>query len=74
MKHRDIALLENCEWLNDLVFLIDMTQMLSDLNLNLQRNDQLVNEMFEHGESTAKLMLMKNKMIDFEDLTSLNIT
>ena len=33
MKHRDITLLENCYWLNDLALLIDITQILSDLKL-----------------------------------------
>ena len=64
MKHRDITLLENYEWLNDLAFLIDITQMLSDLNLKLQGKDQLVHKMFEHVESfLARLMLIKNQLL-----------
>ena len=33
MKHRDITLLVNCNWLSDLAFLIDITLILFDLNL-----------------------------------------
>ena len=64
MKHRDITLLENCNWLNDLAILIDITQILSDFNLKPQGKDQLVHRMFEHVESfTANLMLIKNQLL-----------
>ena len=64
MKHRDIALLEKYEWLNDLAFLIDMTQMLSDLNCKPQGKDQLVHKMLEHVESfMAKLLVIKNQLL-----------
>ena len=64
IEHRDITLLENCEWLNDLAFLIDITQMLSDQNLKLQGKDQLVHKMFEHVESfLAKIMLIINQLL-----------
>ena len=64
MKHRDIALLEKYEWFNDLAFLIDMTQMLSDLNLKFQGKDQLVHKMLEHVESfMAKLLVIKNQLL-----------
>ena len=64
MKHRDITLLENCNWLNDLAFLLHITQILSDLNLKLQGKDELVRKMFEHVESfMAKLMLIKNQLL-----------
>jgi len=64
MKTGDITLLENLEWLNNLAFFIDVTQILSDLNLKLQGKDQLVHRMFEHVESfMAKLMLIKNQLL-----------
>ena len=75
MKHRDIALLENCEWLNDLAFLNDMTQMLSDLNLKLQSKDQLVHKMLKHVESfMAKLLLIKHQLLSKKntDLSTLS--
>ena len=47
-KHQNVTFLSNENWLNDLAFLTDITQHLSDLNLKLQRKSQLVNKMFEH--------------------------
>ena len=47
-KHRYVTVLSNENCSNDFAFLTDITQHLSDLNLNLQRKNQLVNKMFEH--------------------------
>lgn len=47
-KHQNVAFLSDENWLNDLAFLTDITQHLSDLNLQLQSKDQLVNKLFEH--------------------------
>ena len=47
-KHRNVTFLSNENCLNDFAFLTDITQHFSDLNLNLQRKNQLVNKMFEH--------------------------
>ena len=47
-KHQNVVFLSDENWLNDLPFLTDITQHLSDLNLRLQRKNQLVNQVFEH--------------------------
>ena len=47
-KHQNVAFLSDENWLNDLAFLTDITQHLSDLNLKLQGKSQLVNKLFEH--------------------------
>ena len=47
-KHRNVTFLSNKNCLNDFAFHTDVTQHLSDLNLNLQGKNQLVNKMFEH--------------------------
>ena len=43
-KHQIVAFLGDENWLNDLAFLTDITQHLSDPNLRLQRKSQLVNK------------------------------
>ena len=43
-----MTFLSNKNWLNDLVFLTDITQHLFDLNLRLQGKGQFVNKLFEH--------------------------
>ena len=47
-KRQNVAFLSNENWVNDLAFLTDITQHLSDLNLKLQVKGQLVNKIFEH--------------------------
>ena len=47
-KQQDVAYLSDDDWLNDIAFLTDITQHLSDLNVKLQNKSQLVNKMFEH--------------------------
>ena len=47
-KHQNAAFVSNENWLNDLTFLTDITQHLSDLNLRLQGKNQLVNKLFEY--------------------------
>ncbi|XP_065654921.1 general transcription factor II-I repeat domain-containing protein 2A-like [Hydra vulgaris] len=44
IKGKNTSLLENIDCLNDLAFLIDMTQMLMELNLKLQGKDQLISK------------------------------
>ena len=51
IKGKDTSLLENIDCLNDLAFLIDMTQMLMELNLKLQGKDQLISKLFENVET-----------------------
>ncbi|XP_067937186.1 general transcription factor II-I repeat domain-containing protein 2A-like [Watersipora subatra] len=47
-KQQDVACLTDDDSINDLAFLTDITQHLSDLNVKLQDKFQLVNKMFEH--------------------------
>ena len=47
-KYGNVTFLSNENCLNDFAFLKDITQHLSDLNLNIQAKNQLVNKMFEH--------------------------
>ncbi|XP_065675641.1 general transcription factor II-I repeat domain-containing protein 2A-like [Hydra vulgaris] len=63
IKGKDTSLLENIDCLNDLAFLIDMTQMLMELNLKLQGKDQLISKLFENVETfVLKLKLLKQQL------------
>ena len=53
-KHLDVAFICDGNWLNDLAFLTDVSQYLSDRNLKLQGKCQLVNKLFA--------LLIKNSM------------
>ena len=47
-KHRNVAFLSDEIWMNDLAFLTDIAQHLSELNLKLQGKSQLANKLSEH--------------------------
>ena len=47
-KCHNVAFLSNENWLNDLAFLAEITQHLSELNLKLQGKSQLVNKPLEY--------------------------
>ena len=42
MKGKEIPELQDIEWLNDLMFLVDITIYLNELNAKLQNRDQLI--------------------------------
>ena len=47
-RHQNVAFLSDENWLNDLPFLTDIIQHLSELYLKLLGKSQLVNKLFEH--------------------------
>ncbi|XP_067931084.1 general transcription factor II-I repeat domain-containing protein 2B-like [Watersipora subatra] len=62
-KHHNVACLTDDDTLNDLAFLTDITQHLSDLNVKLPGKFQLVNKMFEHiCYFEKKLQLDRNQV------------
>ncbi|XP_065660386.1 general transcription factor II-I repeat domain-containing protein 2A-like [Hydra vulgaris] len=79
IKGKDTSLLENIDCLNNLAFLIDMTQMLMELNLKLQGKDQLISKLFENVETfVLKLKLLKQQLsskvlVHFKALSERNI-
>jgi hypothetical protein len=48
MKGKPLPEFSNEDWISDFAFLVDMTQHLNDLNLQLQGRNQLVNDIFTH--------------------------
>ena len=53
-KKKNVEFIENEEWLNDFSFLVDITEILSNLNLYLQGKDQLCSSMFDRITSFTK--------------------
>ena len=53
-KKQNVDFLENEEWLNDLSFFVDISDVLAELNLHLQEKDQLYSSMFERITSFTK--------------------
>jgi hypothetical protein len=43
MKRKSLPEFSDDDWISDFAFLVDMTQNLNDLNLQLQGRNQLVN-------------------------------
>ena len=86
-KHHNVALCDE-NWLNDLAFITDVTQHLSEVNLKLQGKSQLVNKLFEHicavekklelflvqlGRTTlTHFMCLAARLLEFPDLDSSN--
>jgi hypothetical protein len=50
MKGKPLPEYSDEDWISDFPFLVDMTQHLNDLNLQLQGGNQLVNDIFAHVE------------------------
>ncbi|XP_065642483.1 general transcription factor II-I repeat domain-containing protein 2A-like [Hydra vulgaris] len=61
---KDTSLLENIDCLNDLAFLIDMTQMLMELNLKLQGKDQLISKLNINTIDSERYCTLILKLID----------
>ena len=74
-KKQNVDFLENEEWLNDLSFFVDITEILAELNLHLQEKDQLCSSIFERITSfTKKLELFiaqpkAGKIVHFRSLS-----
>ncbi|KAI6655301.1 General transcription factor II-I repeat domain-containing protein 2A-like [Oopsacas minuta] len=76
IKGKDVSLMDDDQWLNDLAFLVDITKYLADLNLKLQGRKQFVNNLYEHVKAFInKLQLVHQqfilkKMVHFSTLSS----
>nr|XP_039268376.1 general transcription factor II-I repeat domain-containing protein 2-like [Styela clava] len=74
-KKQNVDFLENEEWLNDLSFFVDITEVLAELNLHLQGKDQLCSSMFERITSFTKKLelfiaqLKAGKIVHFRSLS-----
>ena len=68
-KHQNVAVLDDENWLNDIPFLTDIMQHLSELNLNLQGKRQLVDKMLEHIYTFDKTLKLLQVQLGRDTLT-----
>ncbi|KAI7798193.1 putative general transcription factor II-I repeat domain-containing protein 2-like [Triplophysa rosa] len=51
------------KWLSDLAFLVDITELLNVLNVQLQGKDQIITQLFDHVKAfKQKLLLLKRHL------------
>ena len=74
-KKQNVNFLENEEWLNDLSFFVDITEVLAEFNLHLQGKEQLCSSMFDRMTSFTKKLelftaqLKAGKIVHFRSLS-----
>ena len=68
-KNQDTSLLSDQTWLQDLSFMVDITQHLSELNLLFQGKDQIIIKMYDNIKAfKCKLLLWERQLMN-DDLT-----
>ena len=64
-KEKDVSFMEYDHWLNDLAFLLDITNYLAELNVKPQGKEQYVNKLCEHVQAFfQKLELIQKQLIN----------
>jgi hypothetical protein len=61
MKEYRFPHLEDKEWMCDFAFLVDITQHLNDLNMELQGRDQFIHNMFDKINAFESKIKIWNK-------------
>lgn len=63
IKEKPLPEVSDQKWLCDLAFLVDITGLLNELNLKLQKQGQLVNELYSHLKAfQSKIRLWETQM------------
>ncbi|CAK1584105.1 unnamed protein product [Parnassius mnemosyne] len=64
IKDKPLSELSDPKWICDLAFLVDLTGYLNDLNFKLQKQGQLVNDLYSHLKAfQIKLRLWESQML-----------
>ncbi len=62
-KDGNIQVPTDKKWLSDLAFLVDVTEMLNVLNVQLQGKDQIITQLFDHVRAfKQKLLLLRRHL------------
>ncbi|KAM3872079.1 general transcription factor II-I repeat domain-containing protein 2-like [Diretmus argenteus] len=56
------------QWISDLAFLVDVTELLNILNLQLQGKDQIINHMFDHVRAFKQKLLLLSRHLSAGNL------
>ncbi|KAJ0181964.1 hypothetical protein K1T71_002686 [Dendrolimus kikuchii] len=73
IKDKPLSELSDPKWICDLAFLVDHTSYLNDLNLKLQKQGQLVNDLYSHLKAfQIKLRLWESQMLSGNKLKLLS--
>jgi hypothetical protein len=79
-KGKQFEQLNDSEWKKEFVYLTDITLQLNELNLRLQRQNQLIHNLFDHIKSFENKLLLweiqlrKNNTTHFPCLSKYNVT
>ncbi|KAI6655716.1 General transcription factor II-I repeat domain-containing protein 2A-like [Oopsacas minuta] len=66
-KEKDLSLMEDDQWLNDLAFLVDITKYLAELKVKLLGKEHCVNKLYEHVQTfIQKLELIHTQLINMK--------
>ncbi|XP_069506309.1 general transcription factor II-I repeat domain-containing protein 2A-like [Ambystoma mexicanum] len=72
-KGKDVTLLDDASWLNDLAFLVDITKYLLDLNIKLQGKDQFAQRLYEHIQSFVHVLELFQKQLNEKNATHFTV-
>uniref|UniRef100_A0A671KZD1 SPIN-DOC-like zinc-finger domain-containing protein n=1 Tax=Sinocyclocheilus anshuiensis TaxID=1608454 RepID=A0A671KZD1_9TELE len=62
-KNGNIQVPTDKKWLSDLAFLVDVTELLNVLNVQLQGKDQIITQLFDHVKAfKQKLLLLRRRL------------
>lgn len=60
-KKNNIQVPCNKHWICDLAFLVDITQLLNVLNLQLQGKDQIISQLYDHVRAFKQKLLLLSR-------------
>jgi len=72
-KSQDYPVLEDLNWLNDLMFFSDFTTMYNELNIKLQGHGHIVLTMFENIKGFEKKLKFIVKILKMKNLNIFHI-
>ena len=60
-KKNNIQVPSDKHWMSDLAFLVDITELLNILNLQLQGKDQIISQLYDHVRAFKQKLLLLSR-------------